>query len=283
MSTPALIAASVLLVVALAAAWFAWLRRRRAARVGRRLRRPARTLRHPLVLTHGLMGFDEIHIVGVRREYFRGVPVRLTADGAIVHVPRLSPFASVAQRAMQLAEVINAIDAEKVNLLAHSLGGLDARYAISRLELAPKVASLVTIGTPHRGTPIADLGLSLGDRFGMRKVVDTLGIDVSVLDALTTGAMARFNAEVPDAKGVWYASVTARTSRRVHPLLLPTQALLKRQAGDNDGMVPTASQRWGELIAEIDADHWAQIGWSDGFDAPGLYVNLVQELKARGL
>src|SRR4051812_27534463 len=104
--------------VALAALAFALWRRRRWARIGRRLRKPASRLQHPLVLTHGLMGFDEISIGGVRREYFRGVPGALTKTGALVHVPRLSPLASVAQRAQQLAERVRAIDAKKVNLVA---------------------------------------------------------------------------------------------------------------------------------------------------------------------
>jgi triacylglycerol lipase len=275
LAVSALVVAAVLLVLGLRI-------RLRRARVGRRLRRPARELKHPLVLAHGLMGFDEISIAGVRHEYFRGVPSRLLAGGARVHVPRLSPLASVADRARQLAAAVNAVDAKKVNLVAHSLGGLDARYAIAKLDLAPKVASLVTIGTPHRGTPIADLGTSLGDRLGMKLVLDTLGVDVRVLYELTTVQMARFNAEVPDASGVWYASYCASSARGVHPLLKPTQLLLSRQAGANDGMVPVSSQRWGELLAEIDADHWAQIGWSDGFDTAELYLRVVQELKARG-
>jgi hypothetical protein len=57
---------------------------------------------------------------------------------------------------------------------------------------------------------------------------------------------------------------------------------LKKRAGDNDGLVPAASQRWGEVIARVEADHWAQIGWSDGFDTAELYLRVVQELKARG-
>lgn len=38
----------------------------------------------------------------------------------------------------------------KVNIIAHSKGGLDSRYAISNLGAAPMVASLTTINTPHR-------------------------------------------------------------------------------------------------------------------------------------
>src|SRR5207253_7448547 len=82
----------VIAVVAVALAWWLWIRRVRQ-QVGRRLRRPAERLRYPLVLAHGLAGFREIAVAGVRREYFRGVPVRLTELGAQVHLPKLSPFA----------------------------------------------------------------------------------------------------------------------------------------------------------------------------------------------
>lgn len=267
----------------LAVALGLWARHRRlTAQVGRKLRKPATQLKHPLVLAHGLAGFDEIALAGVRREYFRGVPVKLTALGAQVHLPKLSPFASVPQRAQQLADAVNALQAKKVNLIAHSLGGLDARYAISKLGLATKVASLITIGTPHHGTPVADFGTSLGAKLGLKAILDGLGVDVSVFFELTTAHMKGFNLDVPDAKGVWYGSFTARAGDGMNPLLKPMVMLLEHKAGPNDGLVPAASQRWGEVLAEVDADHWAQIGWSEAFDAPGLYLRAVDELKARG-
>ncbi len=64
---------------------------------------------------------------------------------------------------------------------------------------------------------------------------------------------------------------------------MPAHRLLRRKAGDNDGIVPSDSQRWGEVVAEVQADHWAQIGWTQGFDAPSLYERVLEELKARGL
>jgi triacylglycerol lipase len=274
------VALVVVLLIALVALVTLW--RRRRVLPGRRLRKPAPQLQHPVVLTHGLMGFDELSVAGMKREYFRGVPVRLTATGAKVHLPRLSPLASIAERAQQLADAVKAIDAPKVNLIAHSLGGLDARYAIARLKLAPRVASLVTIGSPHHGTPIADLGTSLGDLFGLKRVAGLVGLDVKVFYELTTAQMAKFNAEVPDIAGVWYGSLLARATSSVHPLLKPSQLLLSKKHGDNDGLVPATSQRWGEVIAEVEADHWAQIGWSDGVDTPGLYLKVIEELKARG-
>jgi triacylglycerol lipase len=274
--------ASLAAVVVAVAVLLLWRLRRARARIGRKLRRPAEQLRYPLVLAHGLAGFDQISVAGVKRDYFRGVPVKLTSMGAKVHVPRVSPFAAVAERAKQLSEAVNALDAEKVNLIAHSLGGLDARYAISKLGLAKKVAALVTIGTPHRGTPVADLGTSLAGKLGVRAMLSGLGFEADALFTLTTERMLHFNAEVSDAGGVWYGSMLCAAEESVNPLLIATHLLLKKRTGKNDGLVPCDSQRWGEVLAEFDADHWAQIGWSERFDAPALYVRVVDELKARG-
>jgi len=167
-----------------------------------------------------------------------------------------------------------------VNLIAHSMGGLDARYAICRLGLADRVASLTTIGTPHLGTPLADLGISVLRRF---RLLFSALVDVDVFADLTSESLLSFNREIGDAPQVAYASVVARGERvAMNPLLWPSHIYLSECAGANDGIVPAASQRWGEVLREIVADHWAQVGWSSSFDAPALYEELAYELRARG-
>ena len=59
-------------------------------------------------------------------------------------------------------------------------------------------------------------------------------------------------------------------------------ALLTRRAGPNDGLVPASSQRWGKVLREVRADHWAQVGWSIRFDAAALYEDILRELAALG-
>jgi hypothetical protein len=68
----------------------------------------------------------------------------------------------------------------------------------------------------------------------------------------------------------------------VHPVLWPTHQYLARRDGPNDGVVQLASQRWGEVIAELEADHWAQIGWSPWFDSAEFFEELLRELRGRG-
>jgi triacylglycerol lipase len=274
------VALGLSLLFAGGAAYWLWKRRRK-----RRPRLPRR-LRYPVVLAHGVMGFDMLSFGRARAEYFRGVGERLRRMGSQVYALKVSPSRSIAHRAEQLRQMVNLLDADRVNIVAHSMGGLDARYAIARLGLHNRVASLITIGTPHHGTPLADLGTSLlGDRLGLKRLVSALGMDVEGFYDLTVRKMEGFNSEVPDHKHVMYASYGAAVSRSVgmNPLLLPTYLFLNEKVGPNDGVVPLDSQRWGELLGTIDADHWAQIGWSRGFDAPAFYAAAVEELIARGL
>lgn len=271
--------AAIVVVVAAAVALVVW-RGRRALR--RAVVKKSARLRHPVVLAHGLLGFDKIAIGGREHSYFRGVSGHLMRVGAEVHRPRIPSVASIALRAEELERLIRAIPARKVNIIAHSMGGLDVRYAVAKLGLADRVASLVTIGTPHLGTPVADLGTKLSELLRIKSLLGRV-VDVDAFYDLTTERMAQFNREVADVRGVMYASVVARVERaRANPLLWPTHVYLSERAGDNDGMVPASSQRWGEVWKEIDADHWAQIGWGPGFDALGFYEELLRELRGRG-
>jgi len=239
----------------------------------------------PVVLVHGMFGFDRVPIPGARLDYFRGIARRLNELGCDTHAVRLPAAAAVPDRARALVTAIEALPHERVDLIAHSLGGLDARYALSKLGLDHRVRSLVTVGTPHRGTPLADLAARGGALVWARKIVAALGMPLHALDWLSTESLARFNADVVDAPGVRYACVVGglRAASPVIPLpLVPAHAYLRRAAGANDGLVPMSSQYWGETLAEIEADHFAQVGWRVAvrgtFDALGLYAFVVARL-----
>ncbi|HEX2675762.1 MAG TPA: alpha/beta fold hydrolase [Polyangiales bacterium] len=245
---------------------------------------PSNVARHPIVLAHGFMGFDAIGLGNLREEYFRGVRAHLQARGHRVHVVRVSPIAGIRRRAEQLAEQLEALDAERVNIVAHSMGGLDARYAISRLGVHRRVASLTTIGTPHHGTPLADGTAYLAGFNLALKLMDSLGADLAGFQDLGTKRMQAFNDAVPDVDEVAYASYSGWLPKgaSVHQLLLPTFALLHRTVGNNDGIVPADSQSWGQSLGAVAADHWAQIGWSNGFDVKTFYEAVALGLARRG-
>jgi len=280
----AVVIAAIVLVLAVVAV-IAW--RRRAPRIEGVEPRPGPAERGPplpVVLVHGLFGFDRIGVPGAKLHYFRGLVDHLASLGCHAHAVRLPPAASVPERAQVLADKIAALPHDRVDIIAHSLGGLDARYALAHCGLATRVRSLVTIGTPHRGTPLANLAtegpLGLG-----RKAIAALGIPLAALDWLSPSALEKFNREVQNAAGVRYACVVGGMREAATPIPLaiaPAHAYLRKLAGANDGLVPIASQFWGETLAEIEADHFAQVGWTLGirktFDALGLYAFVVARL-----
>src|SRR5688572_26289383 len=95
-------------------------------------------LRSPVVLVHGLFGFDRLHIAGTTLvNYFSGVADLLRASGNRVLIPSLTPTGAVEDRARQLKLfLLQQSPHEPVHLLAHSMGGLDSRYMISCLGMA---------------------------------------------------------------------------------------------------------------------------------------------------
>jgi triacylglycerol lipase len=161
------------------------------------------------------------------------------------------------------------------------MGGLDARYAISALGMHSVVRVLITIGTPHRGSALADLATA-GPAKTLRQIAARLGYRSDAIDWLTTESLERFNADVLDHPDVAYYSVVGRSAVRElwrNPLLLGSHLFLRRGGGANDGLVTVESQRWGETLEEIDANHFAQIGWSLRFRATALYLRLLRRIK----
>jgi len=239
--------------------------------------------RHPIVLAHGWGCIEGMLPSQLGFSSFREIPAALRACGHEVYVARVAPAASIELRAQQLARQVYALD-QRVNIIAHSMGGLDARLAVARHGIGDRVASLITIGTPHHGTPLADAALELADFRRARAMLRRFGLDLDGVYDLSTARMREFNAAVPDTPDVYYAHVLAGVERdAVHKMLAAGHRYILRSAGPNDGVVPVLSQRWGEIIEEVDADHWAQIGWFGRFDVRTFYTRLARRLIERDL
>ncbi|MCI8435502.1 MAG: hypothetical protein HFK10_06090 [Clostridia bacterium] len=112
------------------------------------------TSRYPIILVHGVLLKDFKFF-----KAFGRIEKILKNAGFKVYTAKTDGFGTVETNAGQLRAFVNDIrqreGAEKVNLIAHSKGGLDARYMIEHLDMADAVASLTTLCTPHRGSPIA--------------------------------------------------------------------------------------------------------------------------------
>ena len=221
----------------------------------------------PIVLHHGLLGFGDIQLGPIKLAYFRRIDRAIANRGHPVIVTRVHPTAGVATRARQLKELIlRQLDIlgrprDKFVLIAHSLGGLDARYLISKLGMEDRVSALLTVTAPHRGSPYADWCLRhLGQRLGGLRLMHLLGLDVRSVCDVTTESCGRFNEDVPDAPGVRYFSVSAaRPRNRVPAFAMHAHKIIYDVEGDNDSLVSVKSSIWGTHLGVWPADHWHTI------------------------
>ncbi len=170
--------------------------------------------KYPVVLAHGMAGFDRLFGV---YEYWYGMPEALRDGGASVYVTQVSPFNSTEARGEQLLAQVQRIVAitgkSKVHLIGHSHGGLDVRYvAAVRPDL---VASVTTIGSPHKGAALADylranlqsgslsegvtafFANSLGTVLSLLTGKSTPQDAIAAMQSLTTAGAAAYNAKYP--------------------------------------------------------------------------------------
>lgn len=230
----------------------------------------------PVVLIHGLFGFNQFSAGGHKvADYFRNIPEALRADGHIVpQPPQLNPAGSVADRAQNLRDYLTSsskISGKKVHLIAHSMGGLDARYLISSLGMADRVISLTTIGTPHHGSPIADIVIAGTDPLVV-EFFEHLGVDLKGAFDLTTWVAQKFNQDTPETDDVRYFSVAGefeplRLAGQPFGVLGLTHDIVKEHEGPNDGVVSTRSAAVGQLPANWTflgvwpVNHFRMINW----------------------
>ena len=224
-----------------------------------------------IVLAHGILGFGHSVPIPPFINYFNGVASHLRRKGHVVAEPMANSIGSIAQRGSQLAAAILALPpGRKVHILAHSMGGLDARHAITKGRgVSARVATLVTIGTPHRGSPVAD---AVADRTHPLAaaippvLVDQLQTNAGGLENLTTEFAGRFDDDTRDVAGVRYMNVAGDASRGGHELFFfQLAAAVGGLTGEvNDGVVTrTSALRAGhEHLADWPVDHAGEIGWS---------------------
>ena len=116
--------------------------------------------KYPIVLVHGIMLKDVLFV-----KAFGKIEKRLKENGFSVHTADHDGMGSIENNARQLKSFIEGVlsseGAEKVNIIAHSKGGLDSLYMINNLDTSDKVASITFLCTPHKGSVIADKLYSL--------------------------------------------------------------------------------------------------------------------------
>ena len=213
----------------------------------------------PVVLHHGFLSFGQIRLGKLRIRGFRGIHSAIAERGHRVILESVHPTASIERRARMLKRSIEASvgAGEKVIVFGHSRGGLDCRYMTTHLGMADRVAALVTVCTPHRGSPYADWAMkNVGDRLGGRRLVTLMDWDMNALNDLTLARCAEFNLATPDVAGVRYYSISgARPWHRVPAFYYHSHKLITEAEGENDGVVSVSSAKWGEHLGTWPVDH----------------------------
>ncbi len=260
--------------------------------------------KYPLLLVHGVF-FRDFRFFN----YWGRIPHALKQNGATIYYGSQQSAASVAECGQELAERIRVIvretGCEKVNIIAHSKGGLDSRYAISACGAAPYVASLTTINTPHRGCIFADYLLekispkiqnSVARKYNaaLKKCGDPDPDFLSAVQDLTASACVLRNEKLPDHPDVCYRSVGSIMNCAANgrfPLNM-AYPLVRHFDGANDGLVSLESAVWGEHFTRLAVADGRGISHADmidlnrenicGFDVREFYVNLVKDLKENG-
>lgn len=232
-------------------------------------------LNHPILLCHGYGGFSML----IKPSPVHDSCMRLRSYGIEAFAPNIVPYSSISIRAEQWAERIIQLKQqygyEKMNVIAHSMGGLDMREAISNLGVSGSVASLTTIASPHRGTSLADIALTAPEllKDKLNELMNWLGENIlpgsksdaaAAVEQLTPNYVQNeFNPNTPDQSEVAYFSVTAAvgkgTNQPLNPIYRLQNQLIYQREGMNDSFVTISSGLWGEHLGTKHISHLEQI------------------------
>ncbi|MBR5645576.1 MAG: hypothetical protein IKX23_02930 [Treponema sp.] len=260
--------------------------------------------KYPILMVHGIFFRDF-----KRFNYWGRIPGELIKNGAQIFYGNQESARPVKDTALEvknrILDILKETGAKKVNIIAHSKGGLDSRYAISILGMEKYVASLTTINTPHRGTEFAEYLLEKIPEKQKQLIATTynklilkLGDKnpdlIAAAQDLTGKFCRQFNKKVLDSKKVYYQSVGSK-------LNLPTGGrfplnfsyyLVNEFDGANDGLVGEYSCSWGEKFQFLTTygkrgiSHGDMIDLNrenfDGFDVQEFFVQLVSDLREKG-
>jgi len=256
------------------------------------------SLKYPVVLVHGFTAGDHYFTFNL----WGRIPDTLKEHGVDVYYGNTDAWGIIETNAGLLKATIDKIlketGKEKVNIIAHSKGGLDSRYMIWRYDYGDKVASLTTVSTPHHGSVVADYMLYSKNIFTrttvrfvlyMEQFYDDLYPDAySAAYELTTVKLKEFNKNVTPDNRVYYQSIYSVMNKPSDdPLFSKSYKYMKKLEGANDGLVSENSAKWGDNITKVDvglshgqiADYEKD---SNDMSILNIYLRLVNDLKNRG-
>lgn len=264
--------------------------------------------KYPVMLVHGT-GFRDWKLP----LYWGRIPKALCERGADVHFGMQDGWAPTRVNAEHLCarieRVLSDTGAEKVNLIGHSKGGLECRMVASSLGYGAQIASITSIGTPHRGSRTMDRLLHAPQRafslaaFAVNNWTRVLGDRdpdfAAVCREFASAHMERFNLDNPDHPAVYYQSYAGWMRRPLSDIHLALgNFIVGHIEGANDGMVTVESARWGERftllesagrgISHLDEIDFRRAAFSKKrvpekvCDIAEVYIAIVADLKQGG-
>lgn len=261
--------------------------------------------KYPVLMVHGVFFRDWQYF-----NYWGRVPRALIKNGATVYYGNQQSADTIENSAQelknQILKIVEEQHCEKVHIIAHSKGGLDARWAVSCLGMHEYVASLTTINTPHHGCVFVDKLLGrlpqgaikyLAKKYNstFARLGDKKPDFYAAVHELTAERCVLFNEQAKNSEGVLYQSVMSKMKNLASfgPPLCFTYPFIRHYEGENDGLVAVNAAKWGEYLGLLTASGRRGISHGDmidlmrenirGFDVREFYVGLVKNLKERGL
>ncbi len=258
--------------------------------------------KYPIVLVHGI-GFRTT----VFLSYWGRIPKALKSKGAKVFCCNQDAWGTIEENAVVVKQtilnILSKTGYEKVNIIAHSKGGLDSRYMISALQMDEYIASLTTISSPHHGSKTMDfvcmfpkfllkfIGLFVNSFFKL--LGDKKPDFYNTCKEVTTKHCKEFNEKIINSDKVYYQSYASIMKNSFNDiLLLFTHFIVKLFDGENDGLVSVDSAKWGTFRGVIKGTDKKGISHAEIIDLVRtdyyninirkIYVLIVNDLKKKG-
>lgn len=264
--------------------------------------------KYPIIMVHG-MGFRDMKHIS----YWGRIPKILKENGAEIYFGNQDSNATVENNALLIKntvdDVLRMTGAEKVNIIAHSKGGLDARYMISSLNMEAKVASLSTMGTPHNGSVTVDkllkfpqfiikAGAKVADIW-FKLLGDKNPETYKVINQFTTAESDKFNRINKDSDKVYYQSFAFVMKGAFSDIFMfVPYMVVKFFEGENDGLVAPRAAKWTNFRGVFCGNDRRGISHCDEVDLrrrkftsktgngisdiTEFYIKVVEELKESG-
>jgi triacylglycerol lipase len=215
-----------------------------------------------IVLAHGILGYGGVFPL-LPVYYFNAIKPLFESHGHKVICPTVAAIGSISVRAPLLEAKILAEwghNNEPIFILAHSMGGLDSRRVIAHSNaLQGRVKRLITIATPHFGSPVANKLLSTP----LSGVLDIFGGATGGLADLDT----RIKMQDESHPGVEYLCIGCDSTKNGGRSKIFTAAEFIGGLSEvpNDGVVSlTSSSNTNDpstLWQTWELDHGEAIGW----------------------